>query len=183
MIIVAMVLSIFSQASLSAEIVQNDQLNLKELDPREILKERDPFRMPDRGANRLVPKGELESFQVEELKYIGVIEGFGPTRGMLLGPNGKTYLIREKQKIGLDGGMVEKIVSEKVIILEKKINLAGEEEIFRKEILLPAENYVESKSESKPEITTITRPQQTLELVGNPPTPPIPSPFGSPSRE
>lgn len=175
MMIMAWIVSFLIQPSSCAELAQNAPWVAKESDPRDI-KERDPFRMPDRVANRLIPKGELENFRVEELKLIGVIEGFGPPRGMLLAPNGRTYLIRERQRIGLDGGVVAKILSEKVIIFEKRINLAGEEEGFKKEILLPAESYAEAKHEP----VSNQKSQQSSEFLENSPRPLIPSASSSP---
>ena len=105
------------------------------------LKLRDPFRMSERALSNMADvKSELELFNLEELKLIGILSGAGFSKGMVLGPDKKTYIVTPQTKIGTNGGVIRKITANRLIIQEKKMNLAGEVDIFDKELRLTTES-------------------------------------------
>ena len=106
--------------------------------PDDYLKLRDPFKRPPLKAGDVTPKSDLEAFSVEQFKMVGVIAG-DRTLAMLVAPNGKTYFVSERMKIGLRKGIITRITPKSVKVLEKIINVLGKEESVDYEIPLPPE--------------------------------------------
>lgn len=127
----------------------------------DLAERRDPFKRPD-----LTPKfdrsvTELETFSTLEYRMVGVVSG-ARTRAMLLGPNGKTYFVKEGDKIGIQKGLITKITAEKVLVRERISNLLGKEEMAVTEIRLPTEAGVSVVTGSGTGLTDVEY-QQTIE--------------------
>ncbi len=105
----------------------------------EVMKLRDPFRRMKAKSIPSTPKPDLEMYPVDAFKLIGITTGPKQIRALLLGPNGKTYLISESVKIGLHGGQVRKITALGVQVREKIVNILGQEENLEMEIVLPSD--------------------------------------------
>lgn len=86
---------------------------------------RDPFRMPKILAEEESPKTELELFQVKDYRLNGVITGPNKVRAMVTAPNGKSYFIRQGQKIGTRGGKIVSILPDKIKIIEYDMDERG----------------------------------------------------------
>ena len=111
----------------------------------DLLKLRDPFRAPD--LNGTGPqKSELEQYSVDAFKLVAVITGLDHLKAIVLAPDGKTFFISEKVKIGLRGGSVRKISAEKAYIREKTINVVGQVEYIDSELTLNDSSLIGSMS-------------------------------------
>ena len=87
---------------------------------------RDPFRMPTHiFAKKVVPKSELELFQLKEYKLNGVITGPKKTRAMLTAPNGKTYFVTTGDLIGMREGRVTAVQPDSIKVVEYETNENG----------------------------------------------------------
>lgn len=130
----------------------------------DLAERRDPFKKPD-----LTPKfdrsvTELETFSTLEYRMVGVVSGGERTRAMLLGPNGKTYFVKEGDKIGIQRGTISKITPERVLVRERVSNLLGKEELNTTEIKLPTETGVSTVTPSDLGRTDVEY-QQTVESM------------------
>lgn len=104
-------------------------------DPREVATQvRDPFKRPDVNQLDNTPRTELEYFPTEQYKLLGILTGTKRTQAMVLSPNGRTYMLYEKMKIGVRKGVVESITPERVRVRERVINVLGKEETTVTEI-------------------------------------------------
>jgi Tfp pilus assembly protein PilP len=115
--------------------------------PRDLLKERDPFKMPPivRGEG---PKSELESFPAADFKLIGVLSGGKDLRAMIASPNGRTYFVRPGMVMGVRKGKIRKITETAIYVREKIVNVLGDEEDVDTVLNLP--------NETKQDVRTIT---------------------------
>lgn len=100
---------------------------------------RDPFKRPDLEMVKVVPKTELESYAADSFKMLGVLTGPKRLKAMLLAPDGKTYFVSEKTKIGTRGGFVRRITPEAVSVRERVVNVLGQEENLDLDLKLPEE--------------------------------------------
>ena len=119
----------FSAPALHAEILSEDMLKI-----------RDPFKRPAIIVSKENARTELEMFPVDQFKMMGVITGPDRVKAMLAAPNGKTYFVSERMKIGVRNGMILKITPEGVKIREKIINVIGQEEPVDRELKLEEKN-------------------------------------------
>jgi len=89
---------------------------------------RDPFRAPAiiKDMTKVIPP--LERYPVHQFRLLGVSTGSERIKGMLKGPDGKTYFIDVNDKIGIRSGFIENIKPDSVSVKEKVVNLLGEEE-------------------------------------------------------
>ena len=101
----------------------------------DLLKMRDPFRAPDKNEDGPA-KSELEQYSVESFKLVGVLTGLEHLRALVQAPDGKTFFVAEKTKIGLRGGMIRKILPESVKIRERNINVVGQVENVDSELVM-----------------------------------------------
>jgi type IV pilus assembly protein PilP len=99
---------------------------------------RDPFKMPVVIAKPSEIKTDLEKYPLNEFKLVGVLTGLSRMRAMLVGPDGKTYFVSEKMKIGNSGGVISRIASEEIRVREKIINAIGQVENMDSSIKLAA---------------------------------------------
>lgn len=93
---------------------------------------RDPFRQPQMKVATEVNEGgkipELERFQVEQFRLMGIITGPKKHKAMLAGPDGKIFIVSESMRLGSRRGLVKKISAGGVLIEEKIVNILGQEE-------------------------------------------------------
>lgn len=101
-----------------------------------ILSMRDPFRKPIPEATTVVIRTNLEQYPTSSFKLLGVISGLNRLRALLLAPDGKTYFVTERMKIGLKGGIIRKIHPDFIQVREKLVNFVGEEENIDNELRL-----------------------------------------------
>jgi Tfp pilus assembly protein PilP len=110
----------------TSPVISNDLLTL-----------RDPFKAPKLDVS-VEKRGDLERYPVEEYKLSGVMTGPDRTRAMIQAPDGNSYLVSEKMKIGMNHGIIKSITPEKLVVKERMQNAIGQEEIFETEIKLPS---------------------------------------------
>jgi Tfp pilus assembly protein PilP len=120
------------QASAQSE----DAFSLRE----DLFKLRDPFKMPEIEIARIIPKSDLERFPVDAYKLVGVLTGPDRLRALLLAPDGKSYFVSEKMKIGVRGGVIRKITPDVVMVREKFVNVVGQEESIESEIRMASDS-------------------------------------------
>jgi Tfp pilus assembly protein PilP len=93
---------------------------------------RDPFRQPQMKLANEVNEGgrvpELERFQIEQFKLMGIITGPKKNRAMVSSPEGKIFIVSEEMRIGSRRGTVKQIRPNAVIVEEKVVNILGQEE-------------------------------------------------------
>ncbi len=104
----------------------------------DILKLRDPFKRPSPQTEGEEPKTDLELFPVDQLRLVGVVTGPDRVRAMVSAPNGRTYVVAEKTKVGVRKGIVKAISAERVVISERFVNVLGQEEQLDTELKLPS---------------------------------------------
>lgn len=73
-----------------------------------------------------VPKTPLQSYELGQLRLIGVIIGKGQPRAMVVAPDGKSYILSKGIKVGKNDGVVKDITSEAVKIEEQYFEFTGE---------------------------------------------------------
>lgn len=105
----------------------------------EAMKLRDPFKRPTLEGAGGIPKTDLENFQVENIRMVGMLSGPTNKRAMVLAPNGKTYLVADGTKIGIRSGVVTKINPDSIEVKEKIVNVLGQEEEINTVLHLPDE--------------------------------------------
>lgn len=92
---------------------------------------RDPFsrfiaKSEDRVDQALIP--ELERFDLEQFKLVGIITGAKRNKALLTAPDGKMHVISERATIGTRRGTVTRITPGAIVVHEKVVNLLGQEE-------------------------------------------------------
>ncbi len=102
----------------------------------ELLKARDPFKRVESALKREMRKAVLESYSLDAFTLVAILTGPVRMRAMVLAPDGKTYFIAEKMRMGTRGGVVRKITQDSVWVREKTMNVLGEEENADTEVLL-----------------------------------------------
>jgi hypothetical protein len=118
------------ERTVASETKSGDTATLEE----NLFKLRDPFRMPEVEITRATPKTELERYPIDAYKLIGVLTGPERLRALVLAPDGKSYFISERMKIGIRGGYIQKISIDSVKVREKIVNVVGQEENIESEI-------------------------------------------------
>jgi type IV pilus assembly protein PilP len=83
---------------------------------------RDPFlslvKITKRKAKKKKGASPMESFSVEEIKLLAIASDKDENYALILLPNQKSFTIRKGTALGLEGGKVEEISAEKVVIRE-----------------------------------------------------------------
>jgi hypothetical protein len=116
-------------------------LTRAEVFSKDILSLRDPFKHPlVTGGDSRVP--EIETFPTEQFKFLGVVLGAKNTRAMVLGPNGKTYFVHERMRIGIRKGVITHINEDRIVVRERFVNVLGQEEIADVPIEFPPEQFM-----------------------------------------
>jgi type IV pilus assembly protein PilP len=117
----------------------------RELSVKELLGIRDPFKRPKIETKEALAKSPLEKFSLDEFKMVGVVTGPKRLRAMVVVPDGNTYFVAEKDKIGTQKGVVQRIYSDTIEVQEVTVNVLGEEERIMKKISLPTEKEIHDK--------------------------------------
>ncbi len=125
--------------SLMAADQESDTENVNSIE--EIMNFRDPFKGPDLQGMNLASAGSnaLLSFPTSDFKLLGVVTGPKRLKAMLLAPDGKTYFVKTKDRIGIRSGVIQKILKDRLIVKEKVINLLGKEEQIYTAILMDSD--------------------------------------------
>ena len=122
-----------------------------------LMKLRDPFKAPAASVTK-GPDSELEMFPLDEIKLIGVLTGQQKVRAVLRLPNGNSHIVSEKTLVGLRQGVLVKIDSNSVRVVEKVVNILGQEESVGSTITL----------EEPPKLTGLV-PGKSAEAIALPP--------------
>ena len=80
--------------------------------------------------------GELEKFDLSQLKLTGIVMSSSKTLGLVQEASGKGYIISKGTRIGTQGGKVSDILKDKVIIKETLENTRGNIVVQKKELKL-----------------------------------------------
>lgn len=92
---------------------------------------RDPFRRPTPAGGQAVADAripELERYELDKLKLVGVITGPRKPKAMVTTPSGKMHIVAENATIGVRHGRIKKIAPGMIEVEEKVVNLLGQEE-------------------------------------------------------
>jgi len=112
----------------------------------DLLKMRDPFKRPFLEVKKGTPKHELENYALDSLKLTGILTGPVRMRAMLLTPDGKTFIVSEKTKIGTRNGEIRRITSESVHVRENVVNILGQPEKIDTVIYFQHQNKNDERS-------------------------------------
>jgi type IV pilus assembly protein PilP len=103
---------------------------------------RDPFENPLKEIAVPQMKNEealtpLQKVDLSQLRIVGIIIGRGDPAAMVVGPGGKSYILKKGVKVGKNDGVVVGIDAEKVTIREKYYDFSGEMRTSIQELELP----------------------------------------------
>jgi type IV pilus assembly protein PilP len=103
---------------------------------------RDPFENPLKKIAAPQMENEealtpLQKVDLSQLRIIGIIIGRGEPAAMVVGPGGKSYILKKGVKVGKNDGVVVGIDAEKVEIREKYYDFSGAVRTSLKELELP----------------------------------------------
>jgi Tfp pilus assembly protein PilP len=91
---------------------------------------RDPFlslvEITKKKTERKKGASPIESFSVEEIKLLAIASDQKSAYALIQLPNQKTFTIKEGVVLGLEGGKVEEISADRVVIREYVKNFRGE---------------------------------------------------------
>lgn len=101
-----------------------------------------PIITPDiKIADNISKISELQRFDLDELKLVGLIYGTtsNDRRALLKDPTGKTHNVRERDFVGKNSGRIVSIKKDKIIINEESYELSGKRIVNRIPIKLETE--------------------------------------------
>lgn len=101
---------------------------------------RDPFRVPDLsglGAKEVV-SDPVRKYRLEGYRLRAILRFGGKPQAMFEDPEGKSHVVMEGDRIGLEGARVSRIINSEVIVTERSANYLGKETLLEKVISLPA---------------------------------------------
>ncbi len=81
----------------------------------------------------------LESYDIEELKLMGIVRDNRGFSALIKTPDGRHFVVREKDKIGLHGGHVSRISNDNIEIKEYTKSYTGEVLLTKKILKLRSE--------------------------------------------
>lgn len=105
-----------------------------------LLKMRDPFKKPESLVEESRPVSDLEAFASHQYQLAGVVTGPKQVRALVIAPNGKAFYVAKGARIGRRGGVIEKIMVDKIVIQEKIVNVLGQAENITTELRLAAQS-------------------------------------------
>jgi len=85
----------------------------------------------------------LQKYELSQFRLIGVIVGKGEPTAMVVAPDGKSYILKKRIKIGRNDGTVVDITPEAVVVVEKYYDFSGEIRENKLSIELPRRGGVE----------------------------------------
>ncbi len=68
----------------------------------------------------------LERYDLEELRLVGIIDAGGTYRGLVEVADGKSYFLAAGTRVGRNGGVVSRVLEDRVVITETYRNPLGE---------------------------------------------------------
>jgi Tfp pilus assembly protein PilP len=101
---------------------------------------RDPFRVPNRGGLSGVHEATvdpLRKFRLEGYRLRAIVRIAGKPQAMFEDPDGKSHVVSEGDRIGMEGAHISRIVNSEVIVTERSANYLGKETLLEKVISLP----------------------------------------------
>ena len=85
---------------------------------------RDPFRVLVNNirneGTEANPSTELQQYELNQLKVLGIIWGGGKAKAMIMDPNGKDHIVTEGMNLGRQGGKIKMIRGDRVIVEEPR---------------------------------------------------------------
>lgn len=82
------------------------------------------------------PQTPLEKMDLSQVRLTGILRAAGKTRALVEEASGKGYVINEGTFIGNKGGLVSKILPDRVIVEEKYLDIYGKIAVREKELKL-----------------------------------------------
>ncbi|NCO56947.1 MAG: pilus assembly protein PilP [Deltaproteobacteria bacterium] len=86
-------------------------------------KEEGPFVAVVDGGGDFSP---LERYEMEELRLVGIVDAGGSYRGLVEVADGKSYFLGSGARVGRNGGVVSRVLEDRVVITETYRNPLGE---------------------------------------------------------
>lgn len=123
-----------------AEIKRPEQIEISPKIPSyDLMSYRDPFY--PQIVRKEVGKGAspLENYELEELKLSGIIRDKNVYRALIRTPDGRHFVVKENDKIGINGGIITKISKDKLEIRETLRYHTGETKNITKTLKLRSE--------------------------------------------
>ncbi len=117
-------------------IINEDSIKSRPLfDPQG---KRDPFRPYDPDPSKGIDQARepLESYQIDDLRLTAVIETGGEPSASIETPDGAGYMVKKGMKIGMNGGTISEVQSDRIIVTESSTDFTGEEKSKAVEILI-----------------------------------------------
>ncbi len=111
---------------------------------------RDPFKESS-GSSQLVQVGgggPLTVYEIDQMKLVAVIWGISEPRGMVVLPDGKSYIVKRNSPIGRHFGKVARITPTALIVEEEFRGALGDLQIKETKLLLHSEDGQNLKVES-----------------------------------
>ena len=100
---------------------------------------RDPFKVPDRvgltGEHAAVDP--LRKYRLESYRLRGILRIGNKPKAMFEDPDGKSHVVGEGDRIGMEAARVSRIVNSEVIVTDHSTNYLGKEILLEKVISLP----------------------------------------------
>lgn len=84
-----------------------------------------------------LPQTPLQTFEVGQLRLIGVVVGKGAPRAMVMAPDEKAYILQKGVLVGKNNGKVKDIRTDVVVVEEQYVDFSGEVRSGTQEIRLP----------------------------------------------
>lgn len=109
---------------------------------------RDPFRIPDRGGlnGETSQVDPLRKYRLEGYRLRAILRTGNRPQAMFEDPDGKSHVVVEGDRLGMEGARVSRIVNSEVIVTERSANYLGKETLLEKVISLPADQEGKSGS-------------------------------------
>lgn len=102
---------------------------------------RDPFMNPLKNLEAPIQNEAsltpLQKVDLGQLRVVGIILGRGEPAAMVIGPSGKSFILRKGVKVGKNNGVVIGITADSIKIREKYIDFSGEVRTSVQELQLP----------------------------------------------
>ncbi len=84
---------------------------------------RDPFLAPFEEEAEVT--SELQRYEVAQLQLVGIMQGLGPTKAMVVVPSKKTFIVQLGDAIGRNSGKITKISDTEIFIKESFKDFQG----------------------------------------------------------
>ncbi len=109
------------------------------IDPfKPLIAQEDPEKIKEKQRKRPPPERltPLQKMDLSQLKLVAIIRAETGNRAMVEEANGKGYIIKEGTPIGTQMGKVEKIMSDKVIVIEEEYDWKGNLKMIEREMII-----------------------------------------------